>query len=455
MVALHMHGENDRIHYESDETIEDLLSALNDEDYQVREKAARTLATTEDDKTVIDLLESLKYHDWHSNDIILRNKRMSSAEALGIIKDKRSIPYLIKSLTEDRDGEVRAKAAWALGEMNALESTAFLTMTLYDDDWRVRASSANSLGVIGDSSALIHLFQLLDDENEVVRQNALVALVETGDNTTVNILLEYLCDKEDEIIRQGLIIFEKMGKKAVDPLKKALKNKDWRVRAIAVEALGHIGGETSQKALIGVLQGWLKKDDNYFVRAKAAEVLGIKGDENALKPLKKAYEDDQELVRYNAYQSLKQIVKNINKSEIWNFDNGEISFDFTRNWEIIGTENPKKVVKGQYGNNTITLSITKNEKVEDISVEEFSQMIKQVFEFQETQLIDERDFYIGEMECYILIGENQSVAPTEIIIILFKKGDLLYYMWFAGDPLALNDDADDINLMVKSFYIYS
>jgi len=403
---------------------------------------------------VASFIESLKYHDWHSEERSLKIRRMSSAEALGIIKDKRSIPHLIQSLTEDPEAEVRAKVAWALGNLNASESSEFLTTALYDKDWRVRESAANSLGIIGDHDAIIPLFKLLDDEKEVVRQNALVALGNMGDNDTVNILLEYLRDKNDKIIHQGMVIFEEIGEKAVDPLKNGLNDIDWRIRALAVEALGHVGGEDAQKALIGVLHGWLKKDNNYFVRAKAAEVLGIKGDEDALKPLKKAYDKEHEQVRYNAYQSMKQIIRRISKSEIWNFDNDEISFDFTRNWEIIGTDNPKKVVKGQYGNNTITLSITKNVGVKDISVKEFSQMLKQVFDIQETKLMEESEFYKDGMECYLLLGENETVASTEILIISFKKSDLLYYMWFAGDPSVLNEAEDDINLMVESFKIY-
>lgn len=313
-MAIDMWGKDDEIPYESDEMIDYLISALNDDNQEIREKTTQALAQTGNEKVVLGLIESLKYHDWHSKDSNLKIRRMSSAEALGIIKDKRAIPHLIKSLSEDPDAEVRAKVAWALGNMNASESSEFLTMALYDGDWRVRSSAANSLGVVGDQDAVIPLFKLLDDNYEVVRQNAFVSLGNMDDNDSVTILLEFLRDKADGVVEQGMVIFEEIGEKAVDPLKNGLNDIDWRIRALAVEALGHVGGEDAQEALIGVLHGWLKKDNNYFVRAKAAEVLGIKGDENALKPLKKAYDKEHEQVRYNAYQSMKQIIRRINKS---------------------------------------------------------------------------------------------------------------------------------------------
>lgn len=440
--------------YASQGDIEYLISALNDKDYSIREKAAKALGGSDDERAVFGLINSLKYQEWFTNHSSINNVRIYSAESLGIIGDMRAVPYLIQSLEEDPIGKVRAKAAWALGKIDSPESVDALTNALYDEEWGVRKSAASSLGTLKADNAIPYLYELLDDENELVRHEVLLALGKMGENQAMTILLDCVNDEDPDINLRSLAAFEEIGETALDPLKKALKDGDWRRRLRAVEALEKIGGETAQKALIGVIQGFFTKDDNFLVRAKAAEVLGIIGNEKALKPLKKAFDDNHEIVRYNAKQAIKEIIKNLNKYDIWSFDNGEISFNFTRNWEIISTDDPKKVVKGQYDNNTITLSITRNEEVFDISVKEFSGMLKHVFDIQKTELIEEIEFSKDDMDCYLLLGENQSVYPTKVMIICFKKYDLLYYMWFAGDPFALGNSQDEITLMVDSFNIY-
>lgn len=444
----------DEIDYASQGNIEYLISALNDKDYCIRKRAAKALGDSDDERAVFGLIKSLKYHEWSTNHSVINSVRVYSAESLGIIGDFRAVPYLVQSLEEDPIGEVRAKAAWALGRFDIPESIDALTVALHDDHWKVRKSAASSLGRINATDKLPFLHELLDDENELVRHEALIAMGKMGDTQAIDILLKSISDRDSEVGQRSLAAFEEIGETALDPIKKALKNGNWQTRVSAIEALEKVGGEAAQKALIGVIQGFFSKDDNFFVRAKAAEVLGIIGDENALKPLKKAYGDSHEIVRYNAKQAIKEIIKNINKYDIWNFDNGEISFNFTRNWEVVSTEDPKKVVKGQYDNNTITLSVTRNQDVYDISVKEFSKMLKHVFDIQNTKLIDEIEFTKDGMECYLLLGENEDVYPTKIMIISFKKYDLLYYMWFAGDYFALDNSKDEIKLMVDSFNIY-
>ncbi|MDI9436034.1 MAG: HEAT repeat domain-containing protein [Euryarchaeota archaeon] len=443
----------DENQYASQGNIEYLISALNDKDYSIRKRAAKALGGSDDERAVLGLIDSLKYHEWFTNHKVINSVRVYSAESLGVIGDPRAIMPLMESLEEDPIAEVREKAAWALGRFDTIESIDALTCALYDEEWMVRKSAANSLGTLQAIDKIPYLYELFDDENELVRNEALIALGKMGESKAIEILLNYLSDQDRDVNLRSLAAFEEIGTPAVEPLKKALKSGDWQVRLRAVEALEQIGGETVQKELISLIHGFFSKDNNYLVRAKAAEVLGVIGDEKALKPLRKACDDNHEIVRYNAKQAIREIIKNINKYEIWNFDNGEISFNFTRNWEMISTADPKKVVKGQYDNNTITFSITRNEDVFDISVKEFSQMLKHVFDIQNTALIKEKEFTKDDMDCYLLLGENQKVYPTKIIIISFKKYDLLFYLWFAGDPFALENSKDEISLIVNSFKI--
>ena len=47
--------------------------------------------------------------------------RFMTAHLLGIIRDKRAVPLLIR-LTEDKTDQVAEQAVWALGELHALEA---------------------------------------------------------------------------------------------------------------------------------------------------------------------------------------------------------------------------------------------------------------------------------------------------------------------------------------------
>ena len=88
----------------------------------------------------------------------------------------------------------------------------------------------------------------------------------------------------------------------------------------------------------------------------------------------------------------------------------------------------------------------------DISVKEFSQMLKHVFDIQNTALIKEKEFTKDDMDCYLLLGENQKVYPTKIIIISFKSTTYCF-IFGLQDPFALESSKDEISLIVNSFKI--
>ena len=435
--------------------IEGLIQALKHPDYVFRKEATQALKQIGDRQAVDALLESLKYENWQDDYIVLTDVRSNSAEALGNIGDSKAIPYLIQSLDEDPDEEVRAKSAWALGKLNANEAVDALIKALNDEDWEVRKYAANSLGIIGDQDVLPYLIEALNDPDRQVSQYAAVALGKMKDERAIPILLESMDDDDDNVKLISRYALENMGRKAVGPLTKTLKDKDWRIRANAAIVLGKIGDEKAQKSLSGALQGMFSQDSNRYVRGKAAEALGNIGSEKAKKVLIKALKDKDEYVRDKAGLALQKIAENANKPSIWTYENSEVSFEFTDNWEINSIQDEKKLVKGHYVNNSINLSINRNTEVADISLKEFAEMLKEVFSIQHTELLEEMEFKRDEMDGYMLMGENQDVGHTHIFIVSFKKDDLLYYMWFAGDPAAFPEAEDGINLMVNSFYIHN
>lgn len=88
---------------------------------------------------------------------------------------------LVKKL-QDRDVEVRADAAWQLGQIGATEAVDALASALADDSSSVRANAAASLWKLGDASrpALEALRAVLDDASPFVVGNAAGALDRLG-----------------------------------------------------------------------------------------------------------------------------------------------------------------------------------------------------------------------------------------------------------------------------------
>ncbi len=434
--------------------VDGLIRLLKDKDYINRKEAARALKKVGDERAVDALIDSLKYKSWHSDYTILDDVREFSAEALGKIRDERAVNYLIESLIEDPDEEVRLKAALALGEIGDSAAVDSLILALQDNDSTVRTASANALGMIGDKTAVPHLIQTLKDGDWQVRKFAAVSLGRMKDEKAIPILIEAMEDEDADVRWKSMLALANFGEIALKPLKKTMKNESWIVRARATEVVGKIGGEEALNALIGVLIGH-RKDKNRHVRGKAADALGRIGDTRALKALRSAQNDKYVFVKDKAQIAIQKILEKQEKVRILNFDNGEMSFDYSEHWEIISTSDAKKVVRGLYENNSITLSINRKTNMGKVSSHYFAEILKDVFRVQGSEILDENYYEKYGMEIFEVYGENNDVVPTSILIISFKKDDLAYYMWFVGDPTAFEEASKDIEIMVDSFYIYS
>jgi len=448
-----VYSEVDVEYLEETRDVDGLVRLLKDQDYLNRKEAVRALMKVGDERAVDALIDALKYKSWHSDYIILSDVRGYSAEALGKIRDERAIEYLIESIQEDTNEEVRLKATWALGEIGSLEATDALIMALGDENGSVRKTAAQALGMIGDLRAVPYLIEAIEDGDWQVRKFAAVALGKMNDERTIPILLEAMDDEDADVRWKAMLALAKFGESAVKPLIKAFKTENWSVRARIAEVIGKIGGEKALNALIGLLIGHTR-DKNRHVRAKAAEALGRIGDERALEALRHAQKDEFIFVKDKAEIAIHKILRKHEKTRILNFDNGEVSFDYSDNWEIINTSDAKKVVRGLYENNSITLSLNRNTNASEVSSHEFAEMLKDVFRLQGSEVIDENYYEKYGMGIYEIYGENHDVAPTSILIISFKKSNLLYYMWFVGDPTVFEDASEDIKIMVDSFYIY-
>ncbi|MBZ2164676.1 HEAT repeat domain-containing protein [Methanobacterium spitsbergense] len=436
---------------EAKKDIKGLIKALKHEDHIVRKQAAVSLKKVGNESAVEALIEALNYEKWEDKYTVLIAVRENAAEALGKIGDKRAIEPLIKALFEDTDEEVRWKAAAALGKIGDPLAVEPLIHALNDKSWTVRRNVTISLGDLGDERAFDFILKSMNDKDWHVRKYAAVALGKIGDERAIDPLMKALNDEDGDVRWKSIIALGNIGTSAVEPLLKAFETDNWQTKSRVAEVLGKIGDKRAVSPLIQTLNN---KNQNKYVRGRIIEALGKIGDERAVEPLIKALDDKYIYVRLKAENALDTIKTKGTGSWIVHYENGEISFDYPHSWEIIETTDEKKVIKGGVANNAINFSINRLEEAEDIKVEEFSGILKNVFLMQNSKIISEMEFKAKDMDAIILVGENpHKVSLTKIMIIAFKKKDLLFYLWFAGEHENFELFNEDIDFIVDSFHI--
>ncbi len=159
--------------------------------------------------------------------------------------------------------------------------------------------------------------QELFSEDNVKRVRALRKISEMGENaipvipTIIDLLDEntfVLLENDDKlnettsIEKEAKLALVKIGKPAVNPLIKALKDEDVLIRRNAAEVLGLIGSVSAVEPLIAILKD---TDDN--VREKVAESLGKIKDKRAIYPLIETLSDNNPNVRKSAAFALGEL----------------------------------------------------------------------------------------------------------------------------------------------------
>jgi HEAT repeat protein len=252
-----------------------LIAALGHADGQVRVSAAEALGEIGDRRAVRPLIRALK-------DEYYSTVRSEAAEALAKIGDTRAIEPLMAALEQRKvlvrfegrervagfaeesgeDVSARIAAAEALGTVRAVQAVDLLCKALHHRDPTLCASAARALGEIGDARAVEPLMDVLTDTERrgFPHSEAQWALAKIRPEVT-----EALA---------------RLGAPAVVPLIGALDHPDEQVRSASAWALGQGGDARAVEPLVRTLA-----DDEAQVRREAALGLGRLRDPRALEPL--------------------------------------------------------------------------------------------------------------------------------------------------------------------------
>jgi len=147
----------------------------------------------------------------------------------------------------------------------------------------------------------------ITDRNEQIRRDAAAQMAKLG-KFAVEPLLKAMKDIriDDMFVRMSVEqtiadTLGELGAEAIPALTNALQhNPDWHIRSAAVDALGGIGDPT----VVDVLSLTLLNDEDWNVRSSAAEALGKIGNVDAISALEEALEDPNDMVCMYAKESL-------------------------------------------------------------------------------------------------------------------------------------------------------
>jgi HEAT repeat protein len=212
-------------------------------------------------------------------------QRATGIRALGLLRDNAHARKLAEGALEDNRPEVRAAGATALGQMHAVESVAKLQKLLKDTRMSVVMAAAHSLRDLKDNaSAYSVYYDVLTGERK-------------GDGLIAQQMDTLHNPKELAMIglEQGIgyVPFAGIG---WDAWRYTHKKDPHPVRAIAATLLAHDPDPKSGKALVKAALN----DKDWIVRAAALEAIAQRGDSSLEEKIEVCLYDVNSHVRFTA-----------------------------------------------------------------------------------------------------------------------------------------------------------
>lgn len=234
-------------------------------------------------------IESPRHRAW---DILLTaslsdraSERTGGIRALGLLRNNSQARQIAESALADRHPDVRCAAATALGQMHAKESIPKLEEALADKKIPVVMAAAQSLRELkSEKSAYGIYYDLLTGErkaNDGIIAKQLETLKDPKQLAQIGV---------SEGI--GFVPFAGIG---WDAWRTMHKKDAIPVRAVAASLLANDPDPASAKALVQATD-----DKDWMVRAAAVEAIAKRGDASLLSHVEAKFSDKNEKVRYCA-----------------------------------------------------------------------------------------------------------------------------------------------------------
>ncbi|MFX1295839.1 MAG: HEAT repeat domain-containing protein [Promethearchaeota archaeon] len=174
-------------------------------------------------------------------------------KALGDLGDKNTINFLYNYLWVESDivRFIVEEAIYKLKDSNIIER---LIEQLEESDTWIRLVAAEALGKLKDRKAVGPLLQILKDQDKQVRKKVVIALGKIGDPKAIDPLIACFQINNYSAWREITWALGELGNMTIDPLINCLKDKNNRVRGLALEVIGRIGDPRTLEFLIPYLE---------------------------------------------------------------------------------------------------------------------------------------------------------------------------------------------------------
>lgn len=212
-------------------------------------------------------------------------ERTNGIRALGLLRDNARARELAENALKDPKPEVRAAAATALGQMHARESIPKLEATLSDSQIPVVMAAAHALRQLQDDKSAYEVYYELLTGGRKANDGLIAQQLDTLKNPRELAKIGF-----SEGI--GYIPFAGIGWDAYRTMHKKDPNP---VRAVAATLLAQDPDPATAKALVNAT-----RDKDWIVRAAAVEAIAQRGDPSLLPKVQLRFSDKNPKVRYSS-----------------------------------------------------------------------------------------------------------------------------------------------------------
>ncbi len=217
----------------TNEEIQKITKLLENENPAMRQLALEQLSSHKQDHTAINLIiRMLQDKD--------KGVRTFAAEILGEVEDRHALIALTHTL-EDKDWEVRQAAISSFGKHKNPETVPFLLQSLRDEHPQVRYSATKELKHFDNTSMIVPLFEMLKDDIDSVREEAKSTLLNFQIKVPASLIAGFILDL-NKTVKEVAVEFltTRVEGNPLPHLEKALEDKDWGIRLLALTELGKI-----------------------------------------------------------------------------------------------------------------------------------------------------------------------------------------------------------------------
>ena len=239
--------------------------------------------------------------------------KIAAIEALISAPPERAMPLAARVLEGDHSDEVKERALFILSQINHPDAHDILLSTARDADGELRAEAIRMIGIGGDEETLASLGAVYSGGDEDVRDAVLEAYLIAGDEeavfelaanaqtddefeAAVEILAAMGANDELRSLRErvgmseSLIEVYAISDDAETLIEIASDNSDPELQAEAIEALGIVGGDDVEAALIEIYRSASTED----IREAALDGMLIAGNDEGVLELYRSSNNDAE-----------------------------------------------------------------------------------------------------------------------------------------------------------------